>query len=328
MHLGVVGAGAWGTALACAGRRVGARVTIWAHEAETAEAIDKRRVNPVFLPGVALDPEIVATRDMARLASCGAVLLVAPSAHLRDVCAALAPHLAPGAAVCVCAKGLDPGSGKPMPDVAREALGRDRIAVLSGPSFADEVARGRPTAVAAAGDDETLDRVAACLAAPAFRIYRSSDVTGVALGGALKNAVAIASGIAAGRGLGDNARAATICRGLDEAIRLGVALGARRETFAGLSGLGDLVLTCTGERSRNYAFGLGLGSGRSVDELMGGRVSAVEGAVVAPAAVRLAARLGVEVPILSAVADVLADRLAINDAIARLLARPAGAEFA
>ncbi len=328
MHLGVVGAGAWGTALACAGRRAGARVTIWAHEAETAEAIGARRANPVFLPGVALESGIGATTDMARLAPCDAVLLAAPSAHLRAVCAALAPHLRSEAAACVCAKGIEAGSGKLMTDVAREALGRGRIAVLSGPSFADEVARGLPTAVAAAGDGETLDRVVACLADPMFRVYRGSDATGVAVGGAVKNVIAIASGIAVGRGLGDNARAAAIGRGFAEMARLGGALGARRETLMGLSGLGDLVLTCTGERSRNHAFGRRLGSGRAAGEPVAGRAGVVEGAVTAPAVVRLAERLGVETPISSAVSDVLAGRLPVDDAIARLLARPVGDEFA
>ncbi|MBC6440488.1 MAG: NAD(P)-dependent glycerol-3-phosphate dehydrogenase [Rhodospirillales bacterium] len=326
-HVGIVGAGAWGTALACAARRAGSDVTIWAHETDTVSAINDTHRNPVFLPAVTLDAGIGATGDMAEFSGCDPVLLAAPSAHLRTVSGALAPHVAPGAAVCVCTKGIELGSGMLMTDVAAEALSRDHVAGLSGPSFAAEVALGLPTAVTVAGPEADIDTMAAALGGPMFRVYRSTDVVGIEVGGAVKNVIAIACGIADGRGMGHNARAAVISRGLSEIARLGAALGAERETLMGLAGLGDLVLTCTGTLSRNQTFGRGLGEGRTVAELMEGRNSVVEGAATAPAVVALAARLGVDMPICAAVDDILAERCDVAAAIERLLARPSDTEF-
>ena len=326
-HVGIVGAGAWGTALACAARRAGSAATLWAHEPTTVAAIEERHENPVFLPGIALDPAIRATSELAGLADCSTILLVAPSAHLGAVAAALAPHLAPATPVCVCTKGIESRSGRLMTEVAATALGRDDVAALSGPSFAAEVARDLPTAVTVAGSEATTAAVAAALAGPRLRIYRSDDVTGVELGGAVKNVMAIACGIATGRGMGDNARAALVSRGLAEMVRLGEAAGARRETLMGLAGLGDLVLTCTGSQSRNYSLGQALGRGERLADLMAGRASVVEGVVTAPAVVALAARHGVDMPIAAAVNAVLAGTIGLDEAIERLLARPAGGEF-
>jgi glycerol-3-phosphate dehydrogenase (NAD(P)+) len=326
-RVGIIGAGAWGTALACAARRAGSDVLLWAHEAETVASINERHENPTFLPGVALDPAIGATDDLARAGACDLVLLVAPSAHLGAVSAALAPDLPSATPVCVCTKGIEVRSGRLMTEVAGAALGRDDLACLSGPSFAAEVAAALPTAVTAAGPPDAVEAVAGALGGPAFRIYRSDDVAGVEIGGAVKNVIAIACGIADGRGMGLNARAALISRGLAEMVRLAEAAGGRRETQMGLSGLGDLVLTCTGTLSRNYTFGKGLGSGETMEALMAGRASVVEGAVTAPALAELAARLNVDMPIATAVNDVLAGRNDVASAIAGLLARRPGEEF-
>ncbi len=326
-RLGIAGAGAWGTALACAARRAGTDVLLWAHEPETVAAINDTHENPVFLPRVALDPTIAATTDLAGLAICDAILLVAPSAHLAAVATNLARTLSAATPVCVCTKGIEAESGRLMTQVAAAALGRIDLAALSGPSFAAEVARGLPTAVTIAGPAGAVDLIAGALAGPTFRLYRSDDVVGVEIGGAVKNVVATACGIAAGRGLGLNARAALISRGLAEMVRLGEAAGGRRDTLMGLAGLGDLVLTCTGELSRNYTFGQGLGRGDAAGALLADRASVVEGAVTAPAVVALARRLDVDMPIVEAVNAVLAGRLALDDAIGGLLARQPGEEF-
>lgn len=326
-RLGIAGAGAWGTALACAAQRAGSDVLLWAHEPETVAAINQRHENPVFLPDIALDPALGATTSLEEVAARDVLLLVAPSSHLGAVARGLAPHLPATTPVCVCTKGIEAGTGRLMVEVAGEALGRGDLACLSGPSFALEVARNLPTAVTVAGPEASVAAVAAALGGPAFRVYRSDDVTGVEIGGAVKNVVAIACGIADGRGLGHNARAALISRGLAEIVRLGEAAGGRRETLMGLAGLGDLVLTATGTLSRNYTFGQGLGRGETVASLLAGRASVVEGAVTAPAVAALAARLGVDMPIAEAVNGVLAGRMTVDQAISALLARRPGEEF-
>ena len=326
-RVGIVGAGAWGTALACAARRAGSSVLLWAHESETVAAINENHENPTFLADTTLDPAIAATTSLEAMDACDLVLLVAPSAHLGAVAARLAPHLAATTPVCVCTKGIEAGTGRLMTQVAADALKRQDLAALSGPSFAAEVAADLPTAVTVAGPPEVVEAVSAGLGGPAFRIYRSDDVIGVEIGGAVKNVIAIACGIADGRGLGLNARAALISRGLAEMVRLGQAMGGRRETQMGLSGLGDLVLTCTGTLSRNYTFGQGLGRGESAARLMEGRSSVVEGAATAPAVAELAQRLAVEMPICAAVNDVLAGTSDVASAIAGLLARRPGEEF-
>lgn len=326
-RVAIIGGGAWGTALALAARRAGRDVLIWAHGADTVRAINDKHLNATFLPGVALDPDIRATGDLAEAAAHQLVLLVVPSAHLRTIAHQLSPSLPPRAIACVCTKGIELATGDLMTEIAAEELPNARIAALSGPSFAADVARDLPTAVTVAGADDVSTEVANALASPCFRIYRSDDLNGIEIGGAVKNVLAIACGIAMGRQLGDNARAALISRGLAEMVRLGLALGGRQETLMGLSGLGDLVLTCTGEKSRNYSLGLALGRGESLDTIMGGRRSVAEGAVTAPAVVALAKRLGLDLPICTAVDHVLAGRQSVDQAIQSLLMRPAGSEF-
>ena len=326
-HVGIVGAGAWGTALAMAAVRAGSAVTLWAHRAETAREINVHRTNRQYLPGFEIDTSITAVSDLASISSCALLVLAVPSAHLGEVCGRLAGAGSDKTVMCVAAKGLEKGTGRLMPDVVSRQAKCRNVTILSGPSFAAEVAAGLPCAVTVAGDQEDANRTAAALAGSAFRIYTSSDVTGVAIGGAVKNVIAIACGIAEGLGYGNNARAAVISRGLTEIMRLGAAVGARQETLTGLAGLGDLVPTCSSALSRNYAFGIALGKGETVSNLLSGRRSVVEGAAAAATLVRLARRRGVEMPISEAVDNVLAGRVATGAAISRLLARPAGREF-
>ena len=327
-RLAIIGAGAWGTALALAARRAGSDVTIWARDPAIAAVIGERHENPVYLPSIALDRDIAATTDLAQaIADAEAALLAVPAQFLREVLLALAPHLPSSLPLLLCAKGIEIGSLKTMAELAEELCPGRPLAVLSGPSFAAEVARDLPTAVVIASHDPALARdLTAALGSARFRPYVSEDPTGVELGGAVKNVLAIACGIVDGRQLGDNARAALITRGLVEMTRLGIAKGARAETFAGLSGLGDLVLTCGGAQSRNHALGLALGQGQSLDAALAGRRSIVEGITTAASVTALAARLGVEMPIAAAVEAVLHRGMAIDDMIEQLLARPRRAE--
>jgi len=322
--LAIIGAGAWGTALASAARRAGTDATIWARDPAVAGAINERHENPVYLPGIALDPALRATPDLLAAVTGGeAALLVVPAQFLRPVLASLAPHLPPGMPLLLCAKGIEIGSLQTMSEVAATLCPGHSLAVLSGPSFAAEVARDLPTAVTiASGDPIVAQFFATALGSARFRPYLSEDPIGVELGGAVKNVLAIACGIVDGLRLGDNARAALITRGLAEMTRLGVAKGARAETFAGLSGLGDLVLTCGGAQSRNHALGVALGRGQSLGDALAGRRSVVEGVASAASVAALAARRGVEMPIVAAVEAVLHRGMAIAPMIEGLLARP------
>ena len=326
-RIGIVGAGAWGTALAMVARRAGCDVALQAREAEVAAAINEHHENTVFLPGVALDPAIVATTELARAADADAVLLAVPAQHQRAVCAALAPAWRPGVAAVVCAKGIEQDTSALMSEVVGETLPDAPIAVLSGPTFAAEVARDQPTAVTlAAGEPALGEALAAALGTPRFRIYHSPDVIGAQVGGAVKNVLAIACGIVEGRGLGDNSRAALITRGLAEIVRLGLAKGARAETFRGLSGLGDLTLTCNAMQSRNYSLGVALGQGQSLDALLAARASVAEGVFSAAAVTALARRLAVDMPISAAMDGVLNHAADIDATIAGLMARRPSAE--
>jgi glycerol-3-phosphate dehydrogenase (NAD(P)+) len=327
-RIGIIGAGAWGTALALAARRAGRAVVLWARDPALASAINARHQNPRYLPDLTLDPEIRATADLAEAAAAEALLLVTPAQALRKVGADLAPYLDAGRPLVVCSKGIERGTGKLMTEVLDEVLpGRPR-AVLSGPTFALEVGRGLPTAVTLAAQDADLGgRLIAALGSRAFRPYLSGDPVGAQVGGAVKNVIAIACGIVSGRGLGENARAALITRGLAEIVRLGRAKGARPETLMGLSGLGDLALTCTGSLSRNYALGVALGGGAGLDALMAGRRTVAEGVFSAEAALGLAGRLGVEMPISAGVDGILNRGADIGAAIEAVLARPFRAEF-
>jgi glycerol-3-phosphate dehydrogenase (NAD(P)+) len=323
-RLVVIGAGAWGTALAIVAQRAGTGAILWARDPEVAAAINERHQNPYYLPGVALDPAIAATADLeSAVATADAALLAVPAQFLRGVLGALRGRVRPGLPVLHCAKGIEIGTLATMSQIGAELLPGSPHAVLSGPSFAAEVASGLPTAVTIAGTDTAVAKLfMAALGGNRFRPYLSPDPVGAEIGGAVKNVLAIACGIVVGRGLGDNARAALITRGLAEMVRLGLAQGAQAETFRGLSGLGDLVLTCGAGQSRNHALGLALGHGHSLEAALAGRRSVVEGVATAAAAAELAARLGIEMPISEAVDAVLHRGVAIDEMTDRLLRRP------
>ena len=321
----VLGAGAWGTALAVHAARLGHEVELWGRSAEHAAALRERRENARYLPGVALPSSIRIAERLAPTAP--AVLLATPAQAAREVCAALADSAAADADIAVCCKGIERASGALTGAVVGERLPRARVAVLTGPSFADEVAAGLPTAVTLACADEAAGRrFAALIGAPSFRPYHTDDVVGAQVGGAAKNVVAIACGIAVGRGFGENARAALITRGLAEMGRLAEALGGRAATLAGLSGLGDLALTCASMKSRNTAFGVALGRGAGAAEALAAGRGVVEGAASAAAITGLAARLGVDMPIARAVDSVLHRGADIDAAVRGLLERPFRAE--
>jgi glycerol-3-phosphate dehydrogenase (NAD(P)+) len=284
-RIAILGAGAWGTALAVAARRAGRDVVLQAHEAKVAAAIAQDHENALFLPGVRLDSRIRSTGDVGdAVAGADAVLIAVPAQHARAVLARAEAAWPRAAPAVICAKGIEQRTHLLLSDVVATVLPGVPVAILSGPSFAIEVARGLPTAVTFACADAAIrDAVPVALGGPEFRIYSSDDVVGAALGGAVKNVLAIACGIVAGRGLGDNARAALITRGLAEMVRLALARGAKAETVMGLSGLGDLVLTCTAVQSRNFAFGLALGRGGRAATLLAGRIDVVEGVATASA---------------------------------------------
>lgn len=322
-HIGVLGAGAWGTALAqvCAGSD--RPVTLWAREAEVAASINSAHENRLFLPGLALASTISASTDLAALATCDLILAVPPAQHMRASLLALRTHIQPKTPIILCAKGIEQGSLNLMTEVMAQTLPTHPVAVLSGPSFAGEVARGLPTAVTLACADPELGRaIADHLATRTFRPYLASDLIGAEAGGAVKNVLAIACGVVEGRALGRSAHAAIVTRGFAEMTRLAVALGAEAETLAGLCGLGDLVLTCSSHQSRNMSVGLALGRGESLAEALSGKLSVAEGIASAPAVRALAVRVGVETPICEAVAAVLAGEIDLDGAIDALLSRP------
>jgi glycerol-3-phosphate dehydrogenase (NAD(P)+) len=322
--IGVIGGGAWGTALAQVAATGGREALLWAREPEVVDTINSAHENKLFLPGIPLRATIRATTNLADLDQCGLWLVVTPAQHMRSVLAAAPPGDRP---LVLCAKGIEEGSGKFLHDVARETCPDARILVLSGPTFAHEVAAGLPTAVTLACEDAALgDAVRQRIALPTFRTYWTDDVAGAEVGGAVKNVLAIACGVVEGRGLGQNARAALIARGFAEMTRFGLALGARRETLAGLSGFGDLVLTCSSTSSRNYSLGLGLGQGHPAAALMADRRTVAEGAFTAPVLHRLAQSKGVDMPIVAAVAALLAGEATVDEVLEGLLARPARAE--
>lgn len=322
-RIGVVGAGAWGTALAQLIAAGGKDVLIWAHEADVVAAINERHENTVFLAGIPLSPRVRATQDLAGLASMDALLMVTPAQHLRAVATRLAPHVKDNIAIAICAKGIEEATGQLMTEVLAEVLPKARAAVLSGPTFANEIALGKPTAVTIAADDEALAAaLAAAIGAPRFRPYTGTDMIGAEIGGAVKNVIAIACGLVAGMDLGQNARAALMTLGLREMTRLALAKGGDLETMMGLSGLGDLTLTCTSESSRNYSLGLEIGRGKRARDVLASRRTVAEGAYTAGAVARLADRLKIEMPIVAAV-----DRVVNNDAdlaqvVEELLSRP------
>jgi len=317
--MGVIGGGAWGTALAQVAARDGLPVTLWAREPEVVESVNTAHENRHFLAGVPLSETIRATGDLADLAGHDALLVVAPAQHVRAVLAAAPIGTTP---LVLCAKGIEAGTRLLVGEVAHQAAPDAPIAVLSGPTFAHEVAAGKPPAVTLACEDEGLRaRLAERLAGPAFRTYGSADIIGAEIGGAVKNVLAIACGVVEGAGLGLNARAALIARGFAEMTRFGLARGGQAETLTGLSGLGDLVLTCSSTNSRNFSLGVGLGQGKSAAALLADRKTVAEGAFTAPVLREAAAEARVDMPVTEAV-NALLEGVAVRDVIEALLSRP------
>jgi glycerol-3-phosphate dehydrogenase (NAD(P)+) len=325
--VGIIGGGAWGTALAQVSARAGLATTLWAREIDVVDTINGDRENRVFLPGVDLEASIRATDVMADLAGADFILAVVPAQHLRASLADFASHAHGDQPIVLCAKGIEANSLALMSEVLAQVLPDASPAVLSGPSFAGEVARGLPTAVTlAAGDADLARALASAIATPAFRPYLSDDLVGAQVGGAVKNVLAIACGIVEGRGLGRSAHAALMTRGFAELSRLAVALGGEAETVAGLCGLGDLILTCSSLQSRNMSVGVALGRGESLAEYLRDKLSVAEGVASAPAVAALAAKTAVDMPICAAVRAILAGEAHIDTAISGLLARPLRAE--
>jgi len=320
-HFGVVGAGAWGTALSLALTRAERSVSLWAYESDVADGIREQLENKPFLPGIPIPNTVRITHDLADLSSCTAFILATPAQHLRATCKALAPRIKTSTPLIIASKGIETGTYRLMSEVVAEEIPNGLISVLSGPSFAKEVAQGLPTALTLASEHNAED-LACVISSPTLRPYTSDDIIGTQIGGAVKNALAIACGIVSGRKLGENARAALITRGLAEIVRLGVSLGARMETLMGLSGLGDLVLTCSSTQSRNMSLGFALGQGKELKAILAERICVTEGISTAAATLGLARRHGVEMPVVSAVDLVLRDQATIEDSITALLARP------
>jgi glycerol-3-phosphate dehydrogenase (NAD(P)+) len=321
--IAVIGAGAWGTALALTCARAGRRVTLWEHDAANAGNLKNKRES-LFLPGVRIPDEISLAPDLAAAARAQALLLVVPAQAVRSAAEKLAPLLAAGTPVVVCAKGIERGSKQFVTDVVAACAPDATPAILSGPSFAIDVARGLPTAVTLAADDPQLAAALAhAIGSANFRPYHATDVRGVEIGGAAKNVLAIAAGIVAGRGLGASAAAALVTRGFAELSRFGRAYGAKPETLMGLSGLGDLLLTCSSPQSRNFSFGMALGRGQRPGEIHGGLA---EGVFTAPVLLDMARERGVDMPISAAIGAVLDEQMSVDAAIESLLTRPLRAE--
>ncbi len=323
-QIGVVGAGAWGTALAQMLSHDGTPVRLWALEADLVSAINNDHRNPLYLPSAQLSPAIQATGDLAAMRDLPVLLMVTPAQHLGRVLAQMGG--AGSGDLVLCAKGIEAGSGRLMGDVAAAAAPNRAISVLSGPTFAHEVAAGLPTAVTLACAENQWQRLSSALGRPGFRPYYSDDLVGAEIGGAVKNVLAIACGVSDGLGLGQNARAALIARGYAEMLRFGLAFGARAETLAGLCGLGDLVLTCSSTSSRNFSLGRALGEGQSAKDVLEARNSVAEGAHTAPVLRDIAAAKGIAMPIVDTVCNLLEASISAKDALSELMRRPLRAE--
>ena len=322
-RISVVGGGAWGTALAQVAAKAGRKVTLWAREVEVVEAVNAAHENRTFLPGIPLDPSIRTTGDIGEAASGDALLMVTPAQHMRRMLEELAPLATAGKPVVLCAKGIEQSTNCLLTEVLADAMPCALPAVLSGPSFAAEVARGLPTAVTLACEDKAVaEGLAHAIGLATFRPYYSSDIIGAEVGGAVKNVLAIACGIVEGKKFGDSARAALTTRGFAELTRLGLALGAKQETLAGLSGLGDLILTCNSPKSRNMSLGLALGEGKTLEDIMGSRNSVSEGVHSAAAVAALARKYDIEMPIAEAIANIVGGHASVDETITALLARP------
>ena len=320
--IGVIGAGAWGTALAQTLSSNGRDVTLWGFERECVDAINTAHENTLYLKGVPLHEGLKATTDLSDLSGLDAVLVVTPAQHMRATLTRFIPYSRPGLPIVLCSKGIEISSLKFMSEVLEEIMPDAAPAVLSGPSFAIDVAQGLPTAVTLACADWDIGaKLINAIAAPSFRPYYANDVLGAEIGGAVKNVLAIVCGLVLGKELGRSAHAAIIARGFAEMTRLGTALGAKAETLTGMCGLGDLVLTCSSEQSRNMSCGLALGRGESLESIMAGRNAVTEGVATAPALKKLAQNNGVEMPICTAMANILAGDEEIDGVIMRLLSR-------
>lgn len=321
--IGILGGGAWGTALAAAATQAGRDTLLWARESDAVDAVNQDHENTVFLPGVPLDAGLRATNRLSDLGDRDAVLMVAPAQYTRAMAAQLAEHLRADVPLVICSKGIEVSTGELLSTAIAEAAPGHPVGVLSGPTFAAEVARGLPCAVTLAVEDEGLGaRLVDALGLPTFRPYLSSDIVGAQIGGAIKNVLAIATGVAAGLGTGENARAAVITRGLAEMVRFGAIYGARRETLMGLSGLGDLILTCSSTQSRNMSLGKAVGEGKSFADIMAGRNSVAEGAHTVDIVYQIALEKNLDMPITKAVYRILKEGKNARDVMDDLLARP------
>ncbi len=329
-HFGIIGGGAWGTALALALLRAGRDVRLWAFEPAVAESINRQHENKTYLPDIKLDPRLKATNNFADIAACDVWILVTPAQHTRAIAAELVKAAGESKApVIIAAKGIEQKTSALLSDVVTATMPQHPVAILSGPSFAAEVANGKPAALTLAIKDAGLgEQLLQAMATPTFRLYLTDDVVGAQIGGAVKNVLAVACGVIEGRDMGENARAALITRGMAELVRLGVAMGGRAETLMGLSGMGDLVLTCSSPQSRNMSLGMALGQGKALADILASRASVAEGVTSAAATLALAQKHKVEMPIVAAVDAVLNRKADIDVLIAGLLARPLKTEVA
>lgn len=326
--IGVIGGGAWGTALAQIYAREARDVMLWAREAEVVESINARHENAMYMPGAALSDHLKASGDLKEVAGRDILLLVTPAQYMRDSLQQIAAGIMPQQTLVICSKGIEIESGKLLSDVASEVVPRANVAVLTGPTFAREIAQGKPAAVTIAAQDmERAKALQEALGTESFRPYTSTDVIGAQIAGAVKNVIAIACGVAHGKGMGENARAALVTRGTAEIVRLGAALGARTETLLGLCGMGDLVLTCSSMQSRNFSLGAALGEGKALEEVLGARNAVTEGVHTARSTFDLAQKLGVDMPITMAVKALVVDGAHIDHVVHKLLSRPFGTEI-
>ncbi|HFB2048710.1 MAG: NAD(P)-dependent glycerol-3-phosphate dehydrogenase [Hyphomicrobiaceae bacterium] len=326
-RIGIIGGGAWGTALAQTLARTGCEVMIWTHEASTASEINNHHTNEFFLAGISLNRNIKATLSLELLAENDLLLMTSPSQHIRSIASKILPYINNSTPLLICAKGIEQSSGKLLTEVLTEELPDITFGVLSGPSFACEVARGLPAALTLASQQENLNtRFARTLGSKCFRIYWTDDMIGVQLGGAIKNVLAIAAGMVEGKELGANAHAAIVTRGFAEMCRFAKKLGARTETLSGLSGLGDLLLTCSSSHSRNMTLGRALGQGHSIEKILGARKTVTEGIYTAQAIVKIAQKKEINVPISSAVNAIIGGKTTVNEAIDGLMKRALRAE--
>jgi len=321
--ISVIGGGAWGTALAAMVSKSGRETLLWAREEDVVTSINQGHENKDFLPGVSLPPALKATGDMARAAQADIILIVVPAQFVRVVALDLKPHLEESTPVILCAKGIEQSSGKLMSELVNEILPKSPLVVLSGPTFAREVAAGLPSAVTIASKYQQIARnIAETLGQPTFRPYLSRDVIGAEIGGAVKNVLAVACGIVAGLELGEDARAALITRGFAEMVRFGETFGAKRDTMMGLCGLGDLILTCSSLQSRNMSLGMALGQGKNIDDIMAGRKTVAEGYYTASILANIAARENIDMPIAGAVNQILHHGANVMETVRDLMNRP------